>query len=85
MEQLPTRLIRRQRVIHAEWPRIPKAVLADERPVRVRVTGLEREREVGTEFGLSGGDGCGHVAGFCVDEDADWCISVGGVGDGDIV
>jgi len=74
------------RIAQAQRPRVADAMLAHQRPIRVRVVGLEGEGELWrAQVGFGRGDGRGHPARGGVDEDADGGGAVGGVGDGDAV
>ena len=58
-------------------------MLAYERPIGIRLLRKEGKGEISRpELWFSRCYGCAHEAGCCVDEDADWCFAIGGVGDG---
>lgn len=63
MENLAVREIRGNRIAQPQRARVADTMLPDERPVGVRVVGLEGEDELGrAQVGLGGGDGRGHPA-----------------------
>jgi hypothetical protein len=73
-------------IADGEGTGVANAVLANERPVGIRLVRGEGERELlRSKPGLGGRDGGGHVAGLAVCQDADRSLSVGLVGDGNAV
>jgi hypothetical protein len=64
-----------------ERPGISNAVLSNKSPLFVRILGLKRKCQVGTEFRLRGGDRGGHPTGGAVCDDADRILAICGIRD----